>query len=114
MTIMHKISRRQFIATSLTAAGGFALGIGTGSFAEAATLSPRPWSDVSSQQTIGLRPVAAQGSIASSSRQPVRSQSLNRASTGRRYGRPSALSCRGSGTNLRYTVSSGSTRLFSR
>jgi isoquinoline 1-oxidoreductase beta subunit len=45
MTIMHKISRRQFIATSLTAAGGFALGIGTGSPAEAATLSVRPWSD---------------------------------------------------------------------
>jgi len=45
MTIMHQFSRRQFIATSLTAAGGFALGIGTGGFAEAATLSPRPWSD---------------------------------------------------------------------
>ena len=45
MTIMHQISRRQFIATSLTAAGGFALGIGTGSLAEAATLSVRPWSD---------------------------------------------------------------------
>ena len=45
MTIIHKISRRQFIATSLTAAGGFALGIGTGSPAEAATLSVRPWSD---------------------------------------------------------------------
>jgi isoquinoline 1-oxidoreductase subunit beta len=45
MTIMHKISRRQFIATSLTAAGGFALGIGTGGSAEAATLSVRPWSD---------------------------------------------------------------------
>ena len=45
MTIMHKISRRQFIATSLTAAGGFALGIGTGSPVEAATLSVRPWSD---------------------------------------------------------------------
>jgi isoquinoline 1-oxidoreductase beta subunit len=45
MTIIHKISRRQFIATSLTAAGGFALGIGTGSPVEAATLSVRPWSD---------------------------------------------------------------------
>jgi isoquinoline 1-oxidoreductase subunit beta len=45
MTIKHKISRRQFIATSLTAAGGFALGIGNGSPAEAATLSVRPWSD---------------------------------------------------------------------
>src|SRR5712692_10197575 len=45
MRIMHKISRRQFITTSLTAAGGFALGIGTGGPAEAATLSVRPWSD---------------------------------------------------------------------
>ena len=45
MTIIHKISRRQFIATSLTAAGGFALGIGTGGRAEAAALSVRPWSD---------------------------------------------------------------------
>jgi isoquinoline 1-oxidoreductase beta subunit len=45
MTIMHQISRRQFIATSLTAAGGFALGIGTHGTAEAATLSVRPWSD---------------------------------------------------------------------
>ena len=45
MTIMHQISRRQFIATSLTAAGGFALGIGIGGPAEAATLSVRPWSD---------------------------------------------------------------------
>jgi isoquinoline 1-oxidoreductase subunit beta len=45
MTIIHKISRRHFIATSLTAAGGFALGIGTGGRAEAAALSARPWSD---------------------------------------------------------------------
>ena len=30
MTIIHEISRRQFIATSLTAAGGFVLGIGAG------------------------------------------------------------------------------------
>src|ERR1700730_2934662 len=45
MTIMHQISRRQFIATSLTAAGGFALGIGIGGPAGAATLSVRPWSD---------------------------------------------------------------------
>jgi isoquinoline 1-oxidoreductase subunit beta len=45
MTIIHKISRRRFIATSLTAAGGFALGIGAGGPAEAATLSVRPWSD---------------------------------------------------------------------
>ncbi len=45
MTIMHQVSRRQFIATSLTAAGGFALGVGTGGPAAAATLSVRPWSD---------------------------------------------------------------------
>jgi isoquinoline 1-oxidoreductase subunit beta len=45
MTIIHNISRRRFIATSLTAAGGFALGIGAGGPAEAATLSARPWSD---------------------------------------------------------------------
>jgi isoquinoline 1-oxidoreductase beta subunit len=45
MTIMHQVSRRHFIATSLTAAGGFALGIGIGSPAAAATLSVRPWSD---------------------------------------------------------------------
>jgi isoquinoline 1-oxidoreductase beta subunit len=45
MTIMNQISRRQFIATSLTAAGGFALGIGIGGHAEAATLDVRPWSD---------------------------------------------------------------------
>jgi isoquinoline 1-oxidoreductase subunit beta len=45
MTIIHEISRRRFIATSLTAAGGFALGIGAGGPAEAATLSVRPWSD---------------------------------------------------------------------
>src|SRR5712671_6450759 len=45
MTIMHQISRRRFIATSLTAAGGFALGIGARGPAAAATLSARPWSD---------------------------------------------------------------------
>jgi isoquinoline 1-oxidoreductase beta subunit len=45
MTIMHQVSRRKFIVTSLTAAGGFALGIGRGGPAEAATLSVRPWSD---------------------------------------------------------------------
>ena len=45
MTIIHEISRRRFIATSLTAAGGFALGIGAGGPVEAATLSVRPWSD---------------------------------------------------------------------
>jgi isoquinoline 1-oxidoreductase beta subunit len=45
MTNMQHISRRQFIATSVTAAGGFALGIGVGGHADAATLSVRPWSD---------------------------------------------------------------------
>jgi isoquinoline 1-oxidoreductase beta subunit len=45
MTTMQQISRRQFIATSVTAVGGFALGIGVGGHAEAATLSVRPWSD---------------------------------------------------------------------
>jgi isoquinoline 1-oxidoreductase beta subunit len=38
------LSRRSFITTTLTAAGGFALGIGTGP-AEAASLSVRPWGD---------------------------------------------------------------------
>ncbi len=38
------LSRRQFVATAVTAAGGFALGIGFSS-AEAATLSVRPWND---------------------------------------------------------------------
>ena len=45
MTIMQQISRRRFIATSVTAVGGFALGIGVAAPAEAATLSARPWSD---------------------------------------------------------------------
>src|SRR2546423_1145297 len=44
MTIHQNLSRRQFITTALTAAGGFALGIGTGP-AEAASLSVRPWGD---------------------------------------------------------------------
>jgi isoquinoline 1-oxidoreductase beta subunit len=43
MTI--NLSRRSFIATALTAAGGFALGVGIGDTAEAATLSVRPWGD---------------------------------------------------------------------
>jgi isoquinoline 1-oxidoreductase beta subunit len=38
-------SRRQFVATALTATGGFALGIGFAGSAEAATLSVRPWND---------------------------------------------------------------------
>ena len=43
------LSRRQFVVTSLTAAGGFALGIGMLNSAEAATLSAsRPWNDDSS------------------------------------------------------------------
>jgi isoquinoline 1-oxidoreductase beta subunit len=43
MTI--NLSRRSFITTTLTAAGGFAVGIGIGETAEAATLSVRPWGD---------------------------------------------------------------------
>jgi len=39
------LSRRSFITTTLTAAGGFALGIGIGESAEAASLSVRPWGD---------------------------------------------------------------------
>jgi isoquinoline 1-oxidoreductase subunit beta len=38
------VSRRHFITTALTAAGGFALGVGLAP-AEAATLSARPWND---------------------------------------------------------------------
>src|SRR5262245_26784870 len=41
MTI--NLSRRSFITTAVTAAGGFALGVGIGDSAEAATLSVRPW-----------------------------------------------------------------------
>src|SRR5258706_12930673 len=37
------LSRRQFVVTTLTAAGGFALGVA--SPAEAAILSVRPWND---------------------------------------------------------------------
>ena len=39
------LSRRQFIVTSLTAAGGFALGIAAPELADAATLAARPWDD---------------------------------------------------------------------
>jgi isoquinoline 1-oxidoreductase subunit beta len=39
------LSRRQFIVTSLTATGGFALGIASPGAAEAATLSKTPWGD---------------------------------------------------------------------
>src|SRR5690242_16295426 len=40
------LSRRQFVVTTLTAAGGFALGVGFGTDAEAATLSAtHPWND---------------------------------------------------------------------
>src|SRR5258708_39005636 len=38
-------SRRQFITTTLTAAGGFALGIGIEGPAQAASLSARPWGE---------------------------------------------------------------------
>src|SRR2546430_12381037 len=44
MTIHQNLSRRQFITTALTAAGGFALGIGTDP-TEAASLGVRPWGD---------------------------------------------------------------------
>src|ERR1700719_261977 len=39
------ISRRTFITTTLTAAGGFALGIGLEGPAQAASLSARPWGE---------------------------------------------------------------------
>src|SRR6202166_385679 len=39
------VSRRQFITTALTAAGGFALGIGIAGPAQAASLGVRPWGD---------------------------------------------------------------------
>src|SRR5882757_11113809 len=39
------LSRRQFVATALTAGGGFALGVGILTPAEAASLSVRPWND---------------------------------------------------------------------
>jgi isoquinoline 1-oxidoreductase beta subunit len=39
------LSRRQFVTTALTAAGGFALGIGILDPAAAATLGARPWND---------------------------------------------------------------------
>src|SRR5688572_23487646 len=46
MTMIDKtLSRRQFVVTTLTAAGGFALGVGFGTSAEAAVLSDRPWND---------------------------------------------------------------------
>ena len=45
MTTNFNLSRRSFITTALTAAGGFALGIGMSDSAEAATLSVRPWGD---------------------------------------------------------------------
>jgi isoquinoline 1-oxidoreductase beta subunit len=39
------LSRRRFITTALTAAGGFALGVGLDGPAEAASLGVRPWGD---------------------------------------------------------------------
>jgi isoquinoline 1-oxidoreductase beta subunit len=44
-TTLSRLSRRTFITTALTAAGGFALGVGIGGNAEAASLSARPWGD---------------------------------------------------------------------
>jgi hypothetical protein len=37
------LSRRRFITTALTAAGGFALGVGITGPSEAASLGVRPW-----------------------------------------------------------------------
>ncbi len=42
---MTTLSRRTFITTALTATGGFALGVGIGGPADAASLSVRPWGD---------------------------------------------------------------------
>src|SRR5947209_496937 len=39
------LSRRTFVTTALTAAGGLALGVGLGAPAQAATLSVRPWGE---------------------------------------------------------------------
>lgn len=39
------VSRRQFVATAVSATGAFALGVGFAGSAEAATLSVRPWND---------------------------------------------------------------------
>jgi isoquinoline 1-oxidoreductase beta subunit len=41
----YGLSRRQFIVTSLTATGGFALGIAAPGLGQAATLDVRPWGD---------------------------------------------------------------------
>ena len=43
------LSRRHFITTALTAAGGLALGVGIGGPAEAASLSARPWGEEGKQ-----------------------------------------------------------------
>src|SRR5271168_627427 len=45
MNIPIKTSRRQFIVTTLTASGAFALGIATPDLAAAARLDERPWGD---------------------------------------------------------------------
>ena len=39
------LSRRTFITTALTAAGGFALGVGLGGPRRRRTLSARPWGE---------------------------------------------------------------------
>src|SRR5579859_7480252 len=45
-TMTHtSLTRRHFITTALTAAGGFALGVGISGSAQAASLSVRPWGD---------------------------------------------------------------------
>src|SRR6516162_56220 len=45
MMIHTTLSRRRFVTTALTAAGGLALGVGIGSPARAAILNARPWND---------------------------------------------------------------------
>jgi isoquinoline 1-oxidoreductase beta subunit len=45
MTTHTTLSRRRFVTTALTAAGGLALGVGIGGPASAAVLNVRPWND---------------------------------------------------------------------
>jgi hypothetical protein len=49
-------SRRRFITTSLTAAGGLALGVGIGGPAAAASLGVRPWGDDAKRYPGGSTP----------------------------------------------------------
>jgi isoquinoline 1-oxidoreductase subunit beta len=50
MTKSASLSRRRFVTTVLTAAGGLALGVGISSPASAAILSARPWNDDSQRR----------------------------------------------------------------